>query len=389
MEELEVLLTEAQNGDLDAFGEIVRRFQDMAVGYASAILGDVHLAEDVAQEAFTEAYLNLSSVYSAYAFPGWLRKIVFKFCDRLTRRKLGRFVSLDTAGELRSQDRGPAEILEAKDARELVQASLRSLPEGERTVVNLFYINEFSQREVAAFLDLPVTTVNFRLHSARKQLKKEFFNMARQSMKAQRPSKDEQFTGKVQSRVQSVQKLHEGLLPELESLFTKNLGREIKVELSEAHEWMFGFYTQSLGKFCCDYCFTVEPLEGRVFLDLSLRLCVAVLEPDADDEGIGRTVESRLATPIGETWLTQGEIETLNRSAKGIIEALEAAWRPVREITIANIELETVPTFVGNPFVGTPAIHLVMKVKSPGRQDLELYLCYLVSTLEPALAELG
>ena len=390
MEELEALLIKAQRGDLDAYGEIVRRFQDMAVGYAGAILRDAHLAEDVAQEAFTEAYLNLSSVYGAHAFPGWLRKIVFKFCDRLTRKKRVQLVSLESAGELRSQDRGPAEILESKDAQEFVQASLRSLPEQERTVVNLFYINEFSQKEVAAFLELPVTTVNFRLHSARKQLKKEFISMACQTMKDKRPSKDDDFTDKVQSGLQAVQKLHDGLLPALQALFTRTLGRDVEVELSEAHERMFGIYIQSLGKFCCDYCFTMMPLEGRVFLDLSLPLCAAVLQPDADDEAIARLVESRLATPLGDPWLAEGsDIETLNQSAIGVLEALEQAWRPVREITVTDIMLETVPSFIGQVDAHVPSIHLVMKVKSQGRQDLELYLCYPVSTLEPALAEMS
>jgi hypothetical protein len=52
---LNVLVLRAQAGDLDAYGIVVRRFQDMAVGYACAVLGDFHLAEDAAQEAFIEA----------------------------------------------------------------------------------------------------------------------------------------------------------------------------------------------------------------------------------------------------------------------------------------------------------------------------------------------
>ena len=119
MEELETLLARAQDGDLEAYGEIVHRFQDMAVGYARAILGDFHLAEDVAQEAFVEAYLNLSKVYGANAFPSWLCTIVFKFCDRQTRKKKVRLVPLETAAELRAEDMGPAEVLDEKDTKNL------------------------------------------------------------------------------------------------------------------------------------------------------------------------------------------------------------------------------------------------------------------------------
>ena len=66
---------------------LVERFQDMAVGYAYSVLGDFHLAEDAAQEAFLEAYPNLHKVYGPEAFPGWLKRIVFKNCDRILRRK--------------------------------------------------------------------------------------------------------------------------------------------------------------------------------------------------------------------------------------------------------------------------------------------------------------
>jgi flagellar motor switch protein FliM len=212
--------------------------------------------------------------------------------------------------------------------------------------------------------------------------------MTRETLQNQSPSKDPQFADKVQDDLQAVQKLHRGLMPALETLLTKVLGREVEVEIHEAHQRMFGYYIQSLGKLCCDYCFTMEPLEGRVFLDLSLPLCVAVLQPDADDGDIARAVESRLATPIGESWVTPDEIDTLNSSAKGIIEALEEAWKPVRDMNSIDIELETVPSFIGQIDAGAPAIHLVMKVESEGRQDLEMYLCYPLSTLDPALPDL-
>ena len=381
MEELEALLIRAQNGDVEAYGEIVRRFQDMAVGYANAILRDPHLAEDIAQEAFTEAFLNLSSVYGPHAFPGWLRKIVFKFCDRLTRKKQVEFVSLEAAGQLRSKDWGPREILESRDTKEHVQAVLQSLPEQERMVINLFYINEFSQKEVAAFLELPVSTVNYRLHNARKRLKKEFVNMARQTMQDQRPSKDQKFADQVRSNLQAAEKLHGGLLPGLRVLFSKALGRDVDVEICEAHKWMFGYYVQSLGKFCCDYCFTMKPMEGRVCLDLSLPLCAAVLKPEDDDEAISTMVQAWLATPIGESWIeslefgpgehrvTQNERQTLNNMAKDLISALEAAWRPVCEMTVVDIELETVPCFIEPHSAGIPVVHLIMKVTSNGNRS--------------------
>lgn len=86
-EVLETLVTRVQRGDRDAFETIVRRFQDMAVGYGYAVLGDMAMAEDAAQEAFINAYRDLPALREPAAFPGWFRQIVFKHIDR-TRRKL-------------------------------------------------------------------------------------------------------------------------------------------------------------------------------------------------------------------------------------------------------------------------------------------------------------
>jgi RNA polymerase sigma factor (sigma-70 family) len=81
------LVRQAQAGDLDAFSSLVRRYQDIAVGYAYSILQDFHLAEDAAQEAFIEACRIIGQLRTPAAFASWFRRIVFKHCDRIIRRK--------------------------------------------------------------------------------------------------------------------------------------------------------------------------------------------------------------------------------------------------------------------------------------------------------------
>src|SRR5712692_187738 len=100
--ELRTRIRQAQLGDVEAYEWIVRRFQDMAVGYAASILGDFHLAEDAAQEAFIEAWRDLPQLREPAAFAGWLRKIVFKQCDRLTRGKRAATVPMETAADRKS-----------------------------------------------------------------------------------------------------------------------------------------------------------------------------------------------------------------------------------------------------------------------------------------------
>ena len=72
--------------DRESFGELVRRFQDLAFGYALRWIGDAESARDAAQDAFVSAYLSLDQLRDPAAFPGWFRRVLLKHCDRRTRR---------------------------------------------------------------------------------------------------------------------------------------------------------------------------------------------------------------------------------------------------------------------------------------------------------------
>src|SRR5512136_3487163 len=97
----------ARRGDVEAFDALVRQFEDMAVGYAYSVLGDFGLAEDAAQDAFVQAYLDLKTLREPQAFPAWLRRLVFKQCDRITRRK--RVPTVPLGAELADARPGPQE----------------------------------------------------------------------------------------------------------------------------------------------------------------------------------------------------------------------------------------------------------------------------------------
>jgi len=187
MDALDTLVTRAREGDADAFGVLVRRFQDMAVGYGYSVLHDFQLAEDAAQEAFFEAYRTLSKLREPAAFAGWFRRIVFKQCDRITRRHSVATVPLDVAHEPPAPGRVDA------DRREQVLDAVRHLPEHERETTLLFYISGYSMEEVATFLEVPVSTVKGRLHSARARLREMLLESVEDDLRSRRPSRNELF----------------------------------------------------------------------------------------------------------------------------------------------------------------------------------------------------
>lgn len=181
-----------------AFGVIVRRYQDFAFACAYANLGDFHLAEDAAQEAFLAAWRFLDTLREPCAFAGWLRRIVQTQCSRLTRGVRPTLLPLDAARQLPDASLPPDLLYERSEQQSLVHAAIASLPEHERLATLLFYIGDYSQQEIAGLLDIQVGTLKKRLFSARKRLHERLDDaMLRETLQQQRPSRDEDFADTV------------------------------------------------------------------------------------------------------------------------------------------------------------------------------------------------
>lgn len=176
MDDYSALVKQAQHSKAlqqrhEAFNELVRLFQGMAYRYAYATLGDVHLAEDAAQDAFISAYQNLDQLREAEAFPAWLRRIVYTQCDRLIRKKEPQTFSIEDGGDVASSFPDPEAAVVEEEVIRSIQLAVKSLPEHERDVAEGFYFQGETQKEIAERLSLPVETVKKRLQYARQRLR--------------------------------------------------------------------------------------------------------------------------------------------------------------------------------------------------------------------------
>jgi F-type H+-transporting ATPase subunit beta len=198
MEPLPGLVIAAQHGDRDAFAQLINRFQDLAYAYACAVVHDFHLAQDAAQEAFLEAFYALPQLREPAAFVPWLRRIVFKHADRLTRNKQIATVTLNTLHHLHDLTPDPADTLERQETGHLVRSAVATLPEHERIVTLLYYGSDYTQAQIAELLDLPLTTIKKRLHNARQRLRNDTHGLLEQLLITQRPSQHHHFSSTVQ-----------------------------------------------------------------------------------------------------------------------------------------------------------------------------------------------
>ncbi len=192
MDEVESLVVLAQAGHVsqvrhDAFSELVALFQDMAFGYAYSILGDTHLAQDAAQEAFLAAYQNLPQLRDPRAFPGWLRRIILTQTTRLARANRMPVQPIATIPPSSSPQHDLSTVVERRELGEQIRAAIQALPASQRTATILYYIDGYSQREVATFLEVSVDAVKKQLQRARSQLQEWMIQMMQDDLHSHRP----------------------------------------------------------------------------------------------------------------------------------------------------------------------------------------------------------
>ncbi len=167
----EELVRSTRLGRRDAFATLVGRYERVVWLTARRILGDDHAAADAAQEAFLEAYRGLHALREPSLFAGWLLRIARRQATRMARRRARHPTrSLDECDGEPPSHPDDAHSGFSADSEELL-AAIADLPDHERSVVILRYINGRSVAEIAAACGRPVGTVTKQLSRALERLR--------------------------------------------------------------------------------------------------------------------------------------------------------------------------------------------------------------------------
>jgi RNA polymerase sigma-70 factor (ECF subfamily) len=165
----EELVDAFQRGDTSAFDELVARWQRRIMGAIYRVVGREEDARDICQEAFLKAYRALGGFKREARFSSWMYQIALNLCrDRLRRRRGRTFLALDDASAadeiLPGLHVDAVEGLEVADLSRLVAAAVAALPEEQREVIVLKEYEGMTFVEIAATLQVPVSTVKTRLY---------------------------------------------------------------------------------------------------------------------------------------------------------------------------------------------------------------------------------
>lgn len=173
------LIAAAQQGNLDAFNELVLAYQDRVYNLAYRILGDPAAAEDVTQEAFIAAYRTLNT-FRGGSFLSWLLRTAANRCyDELRRQKRRPTVSWEAFGELDEEANPflvnggptPEEAAQQAELSDFLQAAIQTLPPDQRVVLVLSDVEGMDYEQIARTMGVPLGTVKSRLARARARLR--------------------------------------------------------------------------------------------------------------------------------------------------------------------------------------------------------------------------
>ncbi len=167
------LVVAAVGGSAEAFSALIRRHQVLAHRVAYVVSGSASDADDVTQDAFVKAYLNLHRFRTDAPFRPWLLAIVGNEA-RNRRRAVGRRLHYETKVRYRTEEASgetPEVEVMASAVRDVLLDAVNALPERERTVVGLRYFVELTEEETARALRIPRGTVKSRMSRALRRLR--------------------------------------------------------------------------------------------------------------------------------------------------------------------------------------------------------------------------
>ena len=163
----ELLVLRCQDGEANAFEELVGRWQRKLLRHALQLTGDADGANDVVQDAWFAIVRGIGRVDDPARFPGWAYRIVtHKAADWIRKRQRRR-----TVEDGLEPPRPTVASEGADDDVDALRAALRNLPRDARVVLSLHYLDGLGVRDLARALGIPAGTVKSRLFNARNKLK--------------------------------------------------------------------------------------------------------------------------------------------------------------------------------------------------------------------------
>jgi len=158
------LVRAAQQGDRKAFDSLVRAHERLLRAFLAKRAGP-QAADDILQETWMAAWVSLPSFRGRSRFKAWLFQVALHKCAD-QRRSTSSTIAEPLEEDLPDDGDGRISPYAAVEMRHLVGEALDALPEGYRTLLELYYFAELTLPEIAATLDRNLNTVKYQFYKA-------------------------------------------------------------------------------------------------------------------------------------------------------------------------------------------------------------------------------
>ncbi len=174
MDDVTDLISQCQNGNKEAFGQLMEPFIQKAFRISFSIVCSKESAEDAVQNSLLEAYKNIMSGKSFQTFESWFYSLVASRSIDVVRKssREKQHVDLHEMFELMDHASQPLDVVLEKEESAGLLENILNLPDKERMIIILYYYQELSIREISNLLKKSEGTVKMRIHRGRKRLKK-------------------------------------------------------------------------------------------------------------------------------------------------------------------------------------------------------------------------
>ena len=164
------LIERCLQGDSRGYRQLYERYAKAMYNTCLRILNNVAEAEDVLQESFIEAFKNLERFEYRTSFGGWLKQIcINRAINQLKKRKIN-WVDMEQIAGYDSADELPVDEIEIALQVELVKKAIMNLPDGYRTVLNLYLLEGYDHEEIAEILQVAESTTRTQYMRAKQKL---------------------------------------------------------------------------------------------------------------------------------------------------------------------------------------------------------------------------
>lgn len=285
------------DGEEEAFSILVQKYQKIVHALAWRRIGDYHIAEDITQETFLQAYQKLFTLKNRKMFEGWLYVIVNRLClNWFKKNNLPvQFIEDTPVVEIEKSyyrqyesEQRKAETVTHNSA--IVKKLLSKLPESERTVMTLYYLSDMTAQEVSKFLGVSLNTIKSRLRRARNRLKGEELHTITENLEGVQLSTD--LTGSIMRQIADLKPTPPVVKPVLPWAALGTAAVLVMLLLGAMHQYIAHF--QPPYNFDALSEPTIEIVESPIHIDLvstpAVRNKIGRSVINSKSEGVGKTV---------------------------------------------------------------------------------------------------